>query len=373
MPMLQTQFDLRNRWQSPPSEEPIAHRHGQRSRRAKRAIVVGVAVYLIAQVTFNLAIRNDWLPIRDPVYSEKRAFQALHPSTEKPKLLALGSSRTQLGFDVQRFIEKFQAETGIEIAAFNFGCPAAGPMTCNLYLRRLLEQGERIDSLLLEIHPGFISAHEPPYESQWLHGYRLRPEELTRLRSFGWEVPTPPHHGWKGWLVPFYAYRFSILNQYWSKMLPCPFGLTVGSASDNYGFVKAMEIPADRIPKAIAHTRGEYAATLENYTIGGPGPHAIDDLLSLAKEKNIAVTVVLMPESSDFRSWYGDAGNHAISDYALSLQREHGIDVINARHWVPDAGFSDGHHLLPIGSACYSDRLAREWRPAQLLPSVEQP
>ena len=373
MPMLQTQPDLLNRWQSPTSGQPVVRRHGHRSRQAKYAIIVGIAVYLTAQVTFNLAIHNDWLPIRDPVYSEKRAFQATHSPTVKPKLLALGSSRTQLGFDVQRFTQQYQLQTGVEIAAFNFGCPAAGPMTCNLYLRRLLDQGVQINYLLLEVHPGFISGCDPPYETQWLHGYRLRPEELTRLRGFGWDVPTPPHHGWKGWIVPFYAYRYSILNQYWSKMLPCPFGLTVGSASDDCGFVKAKELPQDRIPKAIEYTRNEYAPAMNNYTVGGPGPRAIDDLLSLAQENNIAVTIVLMPESSIFRSWYGDAGNRAISDYALSLQHEHGVEVINAREWVPDSGFSDGHHMQPAGSACYTDRLAQEWRPARLIPSAEQP
>ena len=34
--------------------------------------------------------------------------------------------------------------------------------------------------------------------------------------------------------------------------------------------------------------------------------------------------------------------------------------MIDAREWVPDVGFSDGHHLLPAGATTFTDRLGRE-------------
>jgi hypothetical protein len=331
--------------------------------RSRTAVLAGVALFLAAQALLNHAIRNDWVPVRDPVFAEKYDFLRPHrpffePDATSVRVMALGSSRTQLGFDANRFALDTRRHTGRPIEAFNFGCPAAGPLTCSLYLRRLLDAGAKPDVLFVEIHPGFIAASNPPFESRWLHAYRLRPEELAALRSYGWDVPTPPHHGWKGWAAAASAYRFGILNRYADTWLPCPYGLTVGARSDERGFVTGTGPPAHLRPRATARAFQEYAPVLADYHVGGPGCAAIRDTLAVCRTHGIRAAVVLMPESSAFRSWYGP-GSAEIGRFADSL----GVPVFDAREWVPDDGFSDGHHLTAAGSAAFIDRLAGESGP----------
>jgi hypothetical protein len=273
------------------------------------------------------------------------------------RVLALGSSRTQLGFDAARFAGHF----GGRVEAFNFGCPAAGPITAALYLRRLLDAGARPDYLLVEVHPCFVAPLDPPFEARWLHPYRLRPGEPEVLRSFGWDVPTPPHHGPRGYLTAASAFRFALLNRYAPVLLPCPYGLTVGARSDRHGYVRGIAMkPADK-PRALERTFAQYAPVLAAYHVGGPGCAAVRDVLARCAEHDIRAAVVLMPESSEFRGWYGPAGYAAVGEFAQQLSGEFGVPVYDARQWVPDDGFADGHHMIPAGAETFTDRLAEAW------------
>jgi hypothetical protein len=327
--------------------------------RARSAVVAGAVLFLLAQAGFNHAVRTEAIPVRDPVFAEKfdlfrqRAAFFAPPTPDRPtRVLAVGSSRTHLAFDAGRF-----AAAGQNVEAFNFGCPAAGPMTSALYLRRLFAAGATADLVLVELHPGFLTPHTPAFEGQWLHAYRLREDEPALLRGFGHDQPTPPHHGWRGYLTAFGAYRFAVLNRYWPEMLPCPFGLTVGVRSDPLGFVPGIDLsPADR-PKALERTRVQYSPVLAGYDVGGPGVAAVRDMLAQCKGRDIRTAVVVSPESSEFRSWYGDAGRATFARFAAELAAEFGAGVIDARDWVPDAAIADGHHLTPAGAGVFTDRL----------------
>jgi hypothetical protein len=344
---------------------PAVRPRRRRAARCRNAVLVGVLAFLSAQAGLNLAIRNEWAPVRDPVYAEKTELFAPHagfvtPSAtpEQPvRVLALGSSRTQLGFDAARFAGHFDGR----VEAFNFGCPAAGPITAALYFRRLLDAGARPDYLLVEVHPCFVAPLDPPFEARWLHPYRLRPGEPGVLRSFGWDVPTPPHHGPRGYLTAASAFRFALLNRYAPVLLPCPYGLTVGARTDRHGYVRGIMMkPADK-PRALERTLEQYAPVLAAYHVGGPGCAAVRDVLARCAEHDIRAAVVLMPESSEFRGWYGPAGYAAVTAFAHELSAEYGVPVFDARGWVPDDGFADGHHMIPAGAEAFTDRLAAEW------------
>ncbi|MCZ2342269.1 MAG: hypothetical protein LC104_10805 [Bacteroidales bacterium] len=234
-------------------------------------------------------------------------------------------------------------------------------MTCALYLNRLIEKDVKPDYLLVEIHPGFVTPGQPPFESRWLHPYRLRPDEVTRLRSFGWDVESPPQHGWSGWLMATASYRMSLLNRYAPVMLPCPFGLTLGARSSPDGFVRGEEMSRERYPRALARTKLDYSPILVNYQTGGAGTAAIRDILTQCHEYGITAALMLMPESSEHRSWYGEAGYADVTNFAQGLGREFGVPVVDAREWLPDEGFADGHHLTGSGADMFTERLAKEF------------
>lgn len=352
---------------SPSGEAKLGMR--SKLRRGRVAVVAGVLLFMAGQASLNLGIRTGLLPDPDPVFAEKFDLLREHPvftDATPIRVLALGSSRTQLAFDAGRFAATVRSATGRPAEAFNFGTPAAGPMVCALYLRRLLAAGLTPDHVVLEIHPGFITEYEPTFEGRWLHAYRLRPEEMTTVRGFGWGIPDPPHHGWQGWAASSYAYRFSLLNRYAPKWLPTPYGLMVGGAHDPHGWQKGPTIPRSEYPKLLRRAWDQYAVTFDGYHVGGPGVAAVQDVLARCHDRGIPVTVVLMPESSDYRAWYGAAGYDCISVFARGLAGPK-VAVLDAREWLADELFTDGHHMPPTGAAVYTDRLATEWLAAHAI------
>jgi hypothetical protein len=72
------------------------------------------------------------------------------------------------------------------------------------------------------------------------------------------------------------------------------------------------------------------------------------------------VVLVLTPESREFRSWYAPGSEAQIQAVCARLARDHGTRIVDARTWVPDEDFMDGHHVLPAGAAVFTRRLARE-------------
>ncbi len=357
---------------------------GRNRARARGAVVAGVVAFVGGQMLLNLGISQEILPIRDPVFFEKRDFLRAHPqffgtsrdrdsavslatssdNTASPvRVVALGTSRTQLAFDAGRFAESATPLADRRVEAFNFGVPAGGPLTSAIYLRRLLADGFAPDVLLIEIHPCFVAPMDPPFEARWLHGFRLRPEEIPILRGFGWQVESPPHHGWRGWAAAAYSYRLGLLNHYAPVMLPCPYGLHAGVKTDPFGYVEGIELPPSQKPRALQRTREQYLPVLENYRIGGAGVEAFRDILTLCRDRGIRTAIVLTPESSEFRGWYGQAGYAMIGKFATELGREFASPVFDGREWVPDSGIADGHHLTSAGAKVFSDRLAKECGP----------
>ena len=111
-----------------------------------------------------------------------------------------------------------------------------------------------------------------------------------------------------------------------------------------------------------AHRR--YAHSLNHFHIADDADRALRELLDLCRTQRIAVVLFLMPEAREFRAWYPlDAQRH-LSDYLAALRHEYGVPLIDARCWIEDYEFSDGHHLLNRGAAAFTRRFAREVRSA---------
>jgi hypothetical protein len=329
-----------------------------------------VVAFAAIQASINLAVRREWVPLRDPVYFEKFDQLRGHPEFFAPpadavRVLALGSSRTQLAVDAATLSAEWTAAAGRPVRAFNFGTPAGGPMTGNLYLRRLFAAGARPDAVLVEVHPCFIAPGPGgvPFEAQWLHAYRLRPGEVETLRGFGYPVERPPHLGWQGWLTAAHAYRFAALNAYFPRWLPCPFGLTVGMKTDRHGWVGGLEVTTDDRRKLLAATYAQYFPAFAGYRVGGAGAAAVRDTLAVCRDHGVRAAVLVSAESGEFRAWYGPAGREEVAAFARGLGEEFAVPVFDAREWVADDGFADGHHVTPAGAAAFTARLAREAGP----------
>lgn len=320
------------------------------------ALLAGVVAFIAVQFGIHSAVQSDATPLGDPIYAEKLATLRHHPeffadTCDRERVLALGSSRTQLGLDAERL-------TTDRREVFNFAAAGCGPVTGALYLRRLLAAGLRCETALVELHPAMLADHTPPFEAPWLHAYRLRPGEAEVLRGFGWAVGTPPQFQPGGQLRAASVYRFSLLNAAHPKLLPSPFGLNLADRMDARGHVPGVDVPPADRPKFVAAARATYAPAFVGYRPGGPAVAAVEDVLTQLQTHGIRPVLVLSPESPEFRSWYGDGGDTAVSRMARGLADEFGVRLVDARDWIPDSHLADGHHATPAGARAFTDRLA---------------
>jgi hypothetical protein len=89
-------------------------------------------------------------------------------------------------------------------------------------------------------------------------------------------------------------------------------------------------------------------------------------LLALCNGQGIAAMLVLMPEGTQFQSWYAPAARAEIDSYLATVSREYAVPLVDARSWLPDTAFFDSHHLHPDGATAFTERFAR-----QLVPGLE--
>jgi (2Fe-2S) ferredoxin len=121
-----------------------------------------------------------------------------------------------------------------------------------------------------------------------------------------------------------------------------------------------------RTPPVFEHAldvaRRSYEKPLADLRPGPLARLALDQLLSLCREHQIATTLVVMPEGELFRSWYAPSSWPNVDRFVNELARQHGVALVDAHEWCDEAGFLDSHHLLHAGARTFSGRLAEsDW------------
>ena len=320
-------------------------------RRSSVVLIVSMTTYLVSQAGLHLAVQTGVEPADDPVFAEKLAVLAARPEFVGPgdsRWLIFGSSRTQHGLDAGRLASQLAPGT----VAFNFGTPAAGPLTNAVYLRRLLAAGIRAETLLIEIHPGYVAAGDPPFEARWLRASRLRDGEATQLRELGYDVEEPAHLGGKGWWCATSLYRAGLTGRYAPSWHPAAAALPLGRPHDASGYSPGPELNPKYRGLGLKATRRQYADVFADYHVGGPGCRALARIAADAHAAGIAVRFFVTPEDEPLRDWYGAIGNAELAKFV------HELAAVDCRDWLAGDDFVDGHHMTPAGAAKFTDRLA---------------
>jgi hypothetical protein len=117
-----------------------------------------------------------------------------------------------------------------------------------------------------------------------------------------------------------------------------------------------------------ARVSAGYAAILANFRVDPGADRALRDLLRVCRESGTKAVIIRTPESTTFRAAYQTDALVMLDDYTGALTREFGVKVVDARQWLPDEEFEDGHHPLLAGQRRFTDRLHRE----VLVPHVSQ-
>lgn len=322
------------------------------SRPIRRFLPGLAAIYLLVSFAVGARIESGGAAFVDPVFASRLAPLQSRWTAEPGarRVLCLGSSRAMSGIDADAL-----AESGTDSVAFNFGVPAGGPVTTNLYLRRLLERGVRPDRLVLEVLPPFLAGQNGVVgERAWLTPDRLHPREAEWFCTTG--IPFAVPSRFDQWLRPLSVWR----NGLQTRAIPnwVASGANLASTEDMLpsGFVPWPNDPTtdERRRGAVETTRGQYRAILDGFEVGAPMLGCLRDTLEICRRDGIRVDLLLMPESSEFRSWYPAGADSAILKGVRGLNSR----VIDHRRAMPDGEFADGHHLHRDGARRYTRLLA---------------
>ncbi len=335
------------------------HRH-----RQTRADLLWLAIGFVAlQVGLAVASRA-WLPeLHDPSYAYKAArLRARLATADRPTtVVMLGSSRTAFGLRGMMLEDRLAPSLGHPVVAYNFGVYGAGPVRELIALRRLLADGIRPDLLLVEVTPPFLACQPGALaELASLPPPRLWWSEMPALEHYAGRSLAARRAWWQANVVPWYGYRFAVVSRLVPRWLPFQLQENYGDGLDAAGWA-ALPTPRPT-PEVYRHNLEgawrQFGGSLTGFRLGGPSCTGLRDLLELCRTERLSVALVLMPESSDFRGWYTPAASAEIQGFLADLSQELAAPVIDAREWVKDADFSDGHHLLADGATAFTERLS---------------
>ena len=321
--------------------------------RSRRTLILGALLFCAVQAGLSRSIESDALPVRDPIFTEKLALLRTHPefwnqSTDRPRLLALGSSRTQLLIDAERLDPEFHA--------FNFGCSSCGPIAQWLYLHRLIDAGVYADVLLIEIHPALLAELPEPFEMRWLQPHRLRADESAALCELGCSIDAAATTGCH-WLQSSSHYRRALLNEYAPGLLPSSQAIRRNRTADGRGYVLGIEPTPQRRIELTDNAMREYGPAFADYRPGGPACAALERMIGLGRHRGMRVILFVVPESTEFQNEYGTLGNARFDEFVDRLANKGNVTILKSRGWLPDEDFADGHHATPRGAAAFTDRL----------------
>jgi hypothetical protein len=306
----------------------------------------------------------------DPKYGVRleslRAEVARAPG--RPLAVVLGTSRAEQGFRPGLLHDSMQLSGGPVV--FNLARGGSSPLLHLVTLRRLVADGVRPDRVLLEIFPPSLVE---PTGVATLSKPTLR--DLPILRRY----PVSPQTYalfLRDRLLLWYRYRSSFL----AHILPEGISLRQGwikrlwdSRGGEWQSISEGAAPQERAYRT-ADARRRYFSRLQHFRIGRGADRALRELLTLCREEGIEVVLFLMPESSEFRGWYPPPAREHLSEYLDSLRRDYVTPLIDARDWVADGEFWDGHHLLRGGAEVFTRRFAaaalpRKGKSGQFLQS----
>ena len=326
-----------------------AHARSRRRVQARQVVVSFLALVLMVNVVLSVGMDLFWPSLRDVEYTCRRdrlhARVAADPG--RPLAVALGSSRSDFGYR--------PLAVDSETLVCNVSQVGAGPLIQLLTLRRLLHDGVRPQELFVEFWPPFLSGGSRS-ELGRIDPHRLFPSDEPFVREY---LPDP-----EATLAlmreirrtPVWNHRQRIVSQTLSTWLPLERRID-GSRSrvDAAGWLPGPAMPQD-LPTALKKSAEYYQPLFAEYALDPAAERALREILATARSRSIRITLVWLPESSNFRSWYPPPVVQQAEAFMASLAGE-GVKLINARDWLADDVFPDGYHLTPEGAKAFTTRL----------------
>lgn len=336
----------------------VIHRRRNLPRHGRGALLWVLVFFCVFQVLLDAVLERRRPELRDPDYGCKlsQLRQRLAENPGRPLALVLGSSRTLNGLRPE-----ILPDSGTGPLVFNYGLAGSSPLYELLHLQRLLKEGIRPRWVLVEVLPPLLLWQDAaddariPERQAWC--------DLLLLRRYSAQ-PSRLYARWaEARLTPWYAYRFCLLNEYAFAWLPTESRKNFfWTGLDRLGWncPGKTTYSAEEHRRAVELTHEIWGKHLETAHVAPAADRALRELLALCRQQGIETAVFVMPEAAEFRGWYPPLTRAEIDAYFARLSAECAVPVVDARGWIEDADFSDGHHLLPDGAAKFTQRFHRE-------------
>lgn len=332
-------------------------------QRARSTLLWGLLLFMGIQLGVAVAVicRPE---LHDPAYGIRlvRLARRRPAATRPPLIVALGTSRTQLGMKAAVLEERLALACGQPVAVLNLGQPGMSLVTELLTTNRLLADGIRPKLLVIEVLPMCLSAGWSSWntmDAARMPSERLWWCDLPLVQRYGGPARADVGRTWLwSWLVPIFSHRVDLLYNLAPFLLSLEERMTLASSVADADTLAARVIP-DR-SQALKHARAEYLDDLRRFRLGGLDCQALRELLNLCRQEHLAAALLVMPEGPEFRSWYPPAVWQQIQTFLNGLSREYDVPLIDCRAWMAEGDFADSHHLLPAAADQFSRRLACE-------------
>jgi hypothetical protein len=327
-------------------------------RRGRTALMACGLAFFALQAGLVL-VQEAWPSVADPFYRAKLTAltRRYDPSSGATLIAMFGSSRTFNNFDAARLEQSLTQSTGCPTVVHNMGFTAAGPVPGLVYLQRMVRAGIVPDVAIFEFMPPFFNEPELPFLKANFPPYRLSVREVQLVKRYLTNFPDP-YHAWEGKIVPWYTQRAELTHAVSPKLLREP--RRFYAPFDDHGFngIDPSRRSAQIFEIGMGYSRRDYAEALRHFRLGGVSCGALRDELAFCRDHHIQTMLILLPEASEFRSWYVPETRAQLTGFLRELQRDFGVAVIDASDWIDDEQNLDGHHLLTTGAADLADRIA---------------
>ena len=202
-------------------------------------------------------------------------------------------------------------------------------------------------------------------EFERLAGQPLEWSDLRVLRRHG-EKPVELYTRWlEEHLAPWYTFRRSLMARWASAWLPPELTKPSSVEVDRLGWHSEPALAGpEREYRVQQGYRPYFMGGFRSWTFSPLEDRALREIISVCRCRGIVLTLLYMPEGTDFQSWYPPALRTAADAYLTRLSKETAVPLINARDWMPDSAFVDSFHLSCDGAQAFTGALRPRGAPA---------
>lgn len=328
----------------------------RRQARSARAILAWTLLSFAAlHVGIHAHLERRHPEAYDPEFAARLAVlrSRLAETPDRPLLLVVGSSRLVTDFLPERLPPLKGA--GGDVLPFNFSHTGAGPLINLMEVRRLLREGVQPRWLVVEVLPSMLN---------------ISGRSTAASLAVADDLPLLCRHmpAWKAYsrylgvrLVPSPRHYLAAVQKHGPPWVFACAGDELPELGPLGGSMPLKaEATAENIARCTAAVRAQYYPGLQDFRVTDVADQSLRELITLCRQRQVALVLVLTPESSEFRGWYPASTWQIVQDYCTRLGHQCAVPVIDARAWLADDDFLDAHHALPRGAETFTNRLSRD-------------